>query len=199
MLLAREKRAPGSLDESLRVVRMLSLGQTHWVHEKGANDGRIKALVVQHHHGVVEARLGVHHVAAGGGLPLDLAHIGRHIAQTVHAGQIVVAECGNGATKVVELQARCVGTLHRKLQQLGLLEDTQHQLAVPDVVVGEGGLVFLKSPLDLRHLVVFIPDVLAFAKKLLRDVLKAERGEAPDGSPERFNAVDNRPAGHGGE
>ena len=55
---------------------------------------------------------------------MNIAHVGRDIPHAVHAWQIVMAECSNGATELVELQARGVGALHRKLQQLRLFEDS---------------------------------------------------------------------------
>ena len=197
MLVTREKCASRSFDEALGIARMLSFRQADRVHQKGADDRRVEALVVQHHDRVVETGLGVHHIAARRRLALHIANVGRDIALAVHARQIVVAERGDGATEVVDLQPRGVRALHRKLQQLGFFKDAQHQLAVANVVEGEGGLVMLKPPLDFCHLVVFVADVLAFAKQLLRNVLQTERRKAPDRCAQRFDAVDDCTPRHG--
>ncbi len=95
---------------------------------------------------------------------------------------------------MVGLKAGGLGPLHHELQQLGLVEDPQHQLAVPDVVERERGLVFLVAPLDLRHLVVLVADGLAFTEQRLRDGLQAEGRKAPHRGLERVDAVDDDPA-----
>ena len=199
MRVAREQRAHGAVDLRLGVVGVLALGVAHRVHTVGADDGGVQAFVVQHHHRIVEARLGVHHVATGIGLALDLAHAGRHIAQAVHARQVVVAKGGDGAAKVVRGQAGGVSPLHHKLQQLRLLKDAQNQLAVADVVNGQRRFVVAVAPVDLGHLVVGIANGLALTQQRLRDAFQAERRENPHGGAQRLDAVHDQAARGGCE
>ena len=176
-----------------------TFGQAHRVHQKGPDDGGVQALVVQHHDRVVEARRRVHHIAAREGLGRDVAHVRRHIAQAVHARQVVVAEGGDGAPKMVDLQTRCLRPLQHKGQQLQFVEDAQHECAVADVVAGQRWLVVLVAPLDLGHLVVGVADLFAFTQQLLRHRFEAERSKAPHARPQRFNAIDHHAPGHGRE
>ena len=167
VLIAREQRALWPVHQAGLDVGALSLGQTHGVHQKGPDDGGVQAFVVQDHDGVVEARRGVHHIATGKRLGRDVTHVGRHVAQAVHARQVVMAECGDGAAEVIYLQACRLCSLQHERQQLQFVEDAQDKRAVADVVAGQRWLVFLVAPLDLGHLVVGIADLLALTEQFL--------------------------------
>ena len=83
----------------------------------------------------------------------------------MHARQVVVAECGDGAAEVIYLQACGLGSLQYERQQFEFVEDAQDERAVADVVAGQRRLVFLVASLDLGHLVVGIADLLALAEQ----------------------------------
>jgi len=173
--------------------------QPHGVDEEGADDGRVQALIVEHEHGIVQAGLGIHDEAAGAVFAGDIAQVGRHVALPVHQRQIQVFEGGHGAAAAVGRQARHAGPFQQKGQQFGLGEDARDQLAILEVVAGQGGFVFAEPPVDLGHALVGVVDGLAFAQQGLRHVFQAERGKIPRRRAQRLDAVDDEAPGRGGK
>ncbi|MNZ35076.1 hypothetical protein D3C78_524660 [compost metagenome] len=171
-----------------------ALHQTQRVDEEGANDRGIQALVIEHQHRLVQARPRVHDKAAGAGLVWALPLIRRNKTLAVHQGHVQVAEGGNRTSAAIGRQTGDRSPFEQEGQQLGLGEDARDQLAVLEVVAGQGRLVLGEHAVDFIHALVWRIDCLTLAKQGLGDVLQAERGEAPGRRAQRFDAVDDQAA-----
>jgi len=108
-------------------------------------------------------------------------------------------ERGHRATATVGSQAGDARALKQEVQQFGMGEDARDQLAVLEVVAGQGRLVLGEHAVDLGHALVRIVDRLALAEQALGDALQTERGEAPGRRTQRLDAVDEQPPCRRGE
>nr|GFB90307.1 hypothetical protein [Tanacetum cinerariifolium] len=97
-----------------------------------------------------------------------------------------VLECRHRAAVAIHRQTGDRGALQQEGQQLGLVEDLRHQLAVLEVVARQCRLVLGEHAVNLIHALIRIVDGLAFTQQRLRDVFQAERGETPGGRPQRL-------------
>ncbi len=91
-----------------------AFNQTDRVHQKGSDDGWVQAFVIQDQNRVIEAWLGIHDIATRRGFALDIAHVGSHISQPVHAWQVMVAKRSDGAPEMIKLQAGGMRSFHGK-------------------------------------------------------------------------------------
>ena len=78
--------------------------KSHRIDQKGADDRRVQAFVIQNQHRVVQTRTRVHHIAAGAGMGGDFPEIWRNVTGTVHARKIEMTKCRNRATVPVDRQ-----------------------------------------------------------------------------------------------
>ncbi|MCY1501293.1 hypothetical protein D9M68_353600 [compost metagenome] len=108
-------------------------------------------------------------------------------------------EGGNRTAAAVGRQPRDRGAFQQERQQLRLLEDARHQLAIAQVVARQRRLVLLEHAVDGIHAVVRIADRLALAEQRLRHRFQAERRETPRGRAQRLDAIDDQPARRAGE
>ncbi|MNS81213.1 hypothetical protein D3C72_1149200 [compost metagenome] len=193
VLFPRETRA----EKSFGAVRVIRLGhpldQANGIDQKGANDRRIEAFIIQHQDRVIQARPGVHHIAARASLRRDLAKIWRDIARAVHARNIQMAERSDGTAVTIDRQAVDGRALQQERHDLRFVENPRHQLAVLQVVGGQRRFVFIEAPVNLIHSIPGIVDGFPFAEQLLRDGFQRKRGETPEGGFERVDTVDNHP------
>ncbi len=174
VLLAGEPRPKKAL-ATVGFVRLChALYQPHRIDQKGANDRRVEALIVQHQHRVIQAGRGVHHIAAGAGLRRHVTEIRGHVARPVHAGKIEMAEGRYRPAVAIHRQTVDRGALEQEGHDRGLMENARHQLAVFQVVGGEGWLIFIEASLNLVHSVPRVIDRLAFPEQLPGYRLKRE-------------------------
>src|SRR5471030_2528078 len=166
--------------------------QPNRVNKKGANDRWIKAFIVENQNRVVKTRPRIHHESTWARRTGDIAEVGRDEPLPMHPRHIQVRKSGHRSTAAVRGKTRDRRALEQEGQQFRLRKDPRDQLAILQVVARESGLVFIEAPLDFVHSLVWIIDGLAFAEHGLRDILEAERREAPCCRPKRFNAIDQQ-------
>ncbi len=176
-----------------------AIHQPDRIDQEAADDRRVEALVVQHQHRFVESRTRVHDEAAGAGLRRTLAEVRCDEALAVHGRQVQVTERGHRAAAAVRRQASDAGAFEEEGEQFGPGEDPRDQFAILEVVVRQRRFVLGEHPVDLVHALVRRADRLTLAEQRLRDVLQAERGEAPGRRAQRLDAVDDQPACGGRE
>ena len=196
---AREPCAPKTRHR-VRIVRVLqAFDQPHRINQERADDRRIKALVVEHQHRFVEARLRVHDKPAGAGLRRIGTEVRCDKPLAVHQRHIQVRERRHRAAAAIRRQTGDAGALKQKCQQFSLGEDPRDQFTVLEVVLGQRRFVLGEHAIDLVHALVRIVDGLAFTEQGLGDVFQAERGEAPRRRTQGFDAIDDQPPRRRGE
>src|SRR5690606_281770 len=124
-----------------------------------------------------------------------LTKVGRNESLAMHQRNVQMFERRYRTTAAVSRQTCHRSTLEQEGQQLGFLEYASDQLAVLEVVISQRRLVLGEHAVDFIHSLVRRADCLAFAQQRLRDVLQAERREAPGGRAQRFDTINDQAPG----
>ncbi len=171
------------------------LDEPHGIDAEGADDAGIEALEIEHQHVAIEAGFGVHHIATGARQPAVGRQIRRHVAATMQPWQVEVGKRRHRAPYPVQLKAGEGGTLDGKGDEVAIVEDLPHQLAIFQVVAGQRLLVGVEQLGDLLAPVGHILDILAAAKQLARHRIQAVAGKLPGGAFQGVDAIQHHAPG----
>ena len=169
-----------------------AVDKTHRIDQKRANDRWIQAFIVEHQHRIVETRARIHHETARACSADDIAEIGCNEALPMHPRHIQMRERGDGTAHAVGGQSRDRRAFEQEGKQFCRSENTRDELAILQVVAGEGGFVFVEAALDFVHPLIRVVDGLAFAKHRLRHVFQTERWKTPRRRSQRLDAIDQQ-------
>ncbi|MNQ85943.1 hypothetical protein D3C85_1011210 [compost metagenome] len=143
----------------------------------------------------IEAGLGVHHIAAGARQPPVGGQIGGHVATAMQPRQVEVGKGGHRSPHPVELETGEGGALYGKGDEVAVVEDLPHQLAVFQVVAGQRLLVGVEQLGDLLPPVRHVLDILATAKQFARHRIQAVAGKLPGGAFQGIYAIEHHAPG----
>ncbi len=107
-------------------------------------------------------------------------------------------ECGDRTAVAIDRQAVDRRAFQQKRHDLGFMENARDQLAVFQVVGGEGGFILGKAAIDLIHTIPGVINGFSFAEQFLRDGFQRKRRKIPERGFKRVDTIDNdSPSGLG--
>ena len=137
--------------------------QPDGINQKGADDRRVQAFVVQHQHRIIKPRSRIHHVAARAGVRRHFAEIRRDITSAMHPGKIEMTKRRHRSPVAVYRQAvhRC--SFEQKRHDFSFMENLRHQLAIFQVISRQRRFIFGETAVNFVHSIPRVIDRFSFA------------------------------------
>mgnify|MGYP003006653166 CR=1 FL=1 len=140
-----------------------AFNQPDGINQKGADDRRVQAFVVQHQHRIIKPRSRIHHVAARAGVRRHFAEIRRDITSAMHSRKIEMTKRCHRTAVSIHRQAVHRRPFEQKRHNFSFVEDLRHQLAIFQVISCQRRFIFGETAVNFVHSIPRVIDRFSFA------------------------------------